>query len=306
MFKFFPVSKSCRSFFVDVISSFLTDAKFTRHELQEYVAPVCAAESTAVTTNPASRAIELAHALAFRNGLGSPLFVAEHSNVDVDSIKEFASSVFTKGNIAVLGTGISQEALSQLVEKSLGSLASAGSPSASQTSYFGGETRVESHGGPQTVFIAFGSAGAPTPELAVLAAHLSPQSSVKWSQGTSSIAAAIPPSASVQSVLLPYSDASLFGLLIQGQTAEDVKTAGKAAVAALKQAASVKGEELTKAIAKAKFAAASVTEGRSGLVASLGPKVRLIPSASQSTPNMCFIGFGRFCRFSQRNPLRVR
>ncbi len=237
---------------------------------------MCAAESTALASNPAGRAIELAHALAFRTGLGSPLFATEDSDITIDTIKEFASSVFTKGNIAVLGTGISQEALSQLVGKSLASLASTGSPSKSQTSYFGGETRVDSHGGPQTVFIGFGSAGAPTPEVAVLAAHLSPQPSVKWSQGTSPITAAIPATASVQSVLLPYSDASLFGLFIQGETTEDVKTAGKAAVAALKQAGSIQGDELAKAVAKAKFAAASAVEGRSGIVSALGPKVRKI------------------------------
>lgn len=270
----FVTSEFRRTFFVDVISSFLTGAKFTRHELHEYVSPVCAAESAALASNPAGRAIEAAHALAFRNGLGSPLFAAEESEVTIESIKEYASSVFTKGNIAVLGTGISQEALSHLVEKSLASLASTGSPSASSTSYFGGETRVDSHGGPQTVFIGFGTTGAPTPELAVLAAHLSPQPSVKWSQGSSQLAAAIPTTASVQTVLLPYSDASLFGLLIQGQTSEDVKTAGTAAVAALKQAGSISGEEFTKAVAKAKFAAASASEARSGLVASLGPKVK--------------------------------
>ena len=34
-----------REYFVDVLSSFVTGAKFTRHELQEYVEPVCQAES---------------------------------------------------------------------------------------------------------------------------------------------------------------------------------------------------------------------------------------------------------------------
>lgn len=262
-----------RPFFVDVISSFLTDARFTRHELQEYVAPVCEAESTAAVTNPASHALELAHTIAFRNGLGSPLFSSEHSEVSVDTIKEFASSVFTKGNIAVLGTGISQDALTRLVEKSLASLSSSAIPSSSPTQYFGGETRVASHGGPQTVFIGFGTTGAPSTELAVLAAHLNPQPSVKWSRGTSPFAAKIPATASVKTVLLPYSDASLLGLIVQGETAEDVKVAGQAAVEALKAAGSIGGDDLKKAVAKAKFAAASAVEGKSGLVAALGAKV---------------------------------
>lgn len=263
-----------RSFFVDVLSSFVTDAKFTRHELQEYVAPVCEAESTTVLSSPANRAIELAHGLAFRQGLGSPIFSSAHNDVTAESVKEFASAVFNKGNIAVLGTGISQETLSQLVEKSLANLASSSSGvSSSPTSYFGGETRVETHEGSQTVFIGFGTSGAPSAELAVLAAHLSPQPSVKWTQGLSPISASIPPTASVQTVLLPYSDATLFGFVVQGETAADVQVAAKAAVTALKDVGSLASEDLKKAVAKAKFAAASSVEGRHGLFSTLGAKV---------------------------------
>lgn len=263
-----------REYFVDALSSFVTSAKFTRHELQEYVAPVCQAESTAATSNPAIRALELAHGLAFRTGLGSPLLATEHGHVDVDLVKSYASSVFGKGNIAVLGTGISQDALTKLVEKSLSSLSSATSPSASATSYYGGETRVDAHGGPATVFIGFGTTGTPSSELAVLAAHLSPQPSVKWSEGLSPLSAGLPAGASIQSVFLPYSDAALFGLIVQGRTAEDVKTAGKAAVAALKAAGSAKAEAVKTAVAKAKFTAATALDSRSGLVSVLGAKVR--------------------------------
>lgn len=261
---------------MDVLSSFLTDAKFTRHELNEYVAPVCEAESTTVASNPASRAIELAHGLAFRTGLGSPLFSSAHHPVTAELVQEYATSVFSKGNIAVLGTGISQEALSKLVEKSLANLASSSTGvSSTPSTYHGGETRIENHEGPQTVFVGFGAASAPSAELAVLTAHLSPQPSVKWSQGLSPISASIPPTASVQAVLLPYSDATLFGFIVQGETAEDVKVAAKAAVTALKEAGSVKAEDLKRAVAKAKFAAASSVEGRTGFVSTLGAKVNL-------------------------------
>ncbi|KAH8092173.1 Metalloenzyme, LuxS/M16 peptidase-like protein [Cristinia sonorae] len=261
------------SFFVDVLSSFVTDAKFTRHELSEYVAPVCEAESTTVSSDPAARAIEVAHGLAFRNGLGSPLFSSGHNHITADLVQEYASSVFSKGNIAVLGTGISQETLSKLVEKSLAKLASTSEVSSTPSSYFGGETRIDSHEGPQTVFIGFGATGAPAAELAVLAAHLSPQPSLKWSQGLSPISASIPPTASVKTVLLPYSDATLFGFVVQGETAKDVKTAASAAIAALKEVGSIKPEDLKKAVAKAKFAAASSIEGRIGFASTLGAKV---------------------------------
>jgi ubiquinol-cytochrome c reductase core subunit 2 len=267
------------AFFVDLLSSFITSAKFTRHEFEEYVLPVVEAESQTAYTDPATRAIELAHTLAFRSGLGSSIFASSHSSISVEDVKSFAASSFRKGNMVVLGTGIDQTTLSDLVEKNLGASSSPASKPASSppSSYFGGESRIEAHGGPQTIFIGFGTAAPVTSELAVLAAHLSPQSSVKWSQGLSPIATGIPPGTSVKTVLLPYSDAVLFGLLVQGQTAEGVKEAGKVVAKALKDSTSsggIKAEELKKAVAKAKFTAASAVEnGKDGLVSVLGAKV---------------------------------
>ncbi|TBU24944.1 LuxS/MPP-like metallohydrolase [Dichomitus squalens] len=262
------------AFFVDVLSSFLTSAKFTRYELQEWVAPTVEAESTAALSDPATRAVELAHALAFRSGLGNSIFATPGHHVTAEDVQAYAHAVFGQGNVAVLGTGIDPSALEKLLAQSLGkSFAAASAPASKPSSYFGGESRLDAHEGAQTVFVGFGAAGAPSAELAVLAAHLDPTPSVKWSQGTSPIAAKIPAGASVRSVLLPYSDASLFGLLVQGQTAADVKTAGQAAVEALKAASSLSGEDLQKAVAKAKFAAASAYESREGLVAALAPKI---------------------------------
>ncbi|PCH43260.1 LuxS/MPP-like metallohydrolase [Wolfiporia cocos MD-104 SS10] len=260
------------SFFVDVLSSFVTSAKYTRHELDEYVAPVCEAESTTALANPATRALDLAHLLAFRAGLGSSPYTSPGAHVSVEDVKAFAKSVFTPGNIAVLGTGISSEKLQTLLAQSLGGLSSASAPTSAPSAYFGGETRVEAHGAPETVFIGFGAAGVPSAELAVLAAHLNPKPSVKWAQGLSPIAVKLPQGTSVQSVLLPYSDASLFGLLVQGPTTAAVKEAGKAAVTALKTAGEIQGEELKKAVAKAKFAAASSVDYRDGLAFALGAK----------------------------------
>ncbi|KAF5366777.1 hypothetical protein D9758_006470 [Tetrapyrgos nigripes] len=260
-------------FFVDVLSSFITSGKFTRHEFEEYVTPVMQSEVELSNSDPAIHALELAHVLAFRSGLGSSLYATPHTHLTADDIKAFAQSAFTQGNIAVLGTGIDQEVLTKLVQQSLNKISTSSGLTSSPSSYFGGETRIQSHGGSQTVFIGFGSAGAPAAELAVLNGHLSPAPSVKWSKGLSPIAASVPEGTSVQTVYLPYSDASLFGVLIQGSTGASVKEAGKAAVAALKSASSLKGDDLKKAVAKAKFAAAAAAESREGLVFSLGSKV---------------------------------
>jgi len=265
---------SNRPFFVDLMSSFLTSSKFLRHEFQEYVLPVVEAESTAASQDPATRALELAHSLAFRSGLGSSLFASPHSHVSLDDVKEFAARAFSKGNIAVLGTGIDSAALTQLVEKALaGAAAGSGAVESKPSTYFGGETRVESHGGPETLFIGFGAAGPADPALAVLSAHLSPQPSVKWSQGISPISGAIPHGTSVQPVLMPYSDATLFGLLVQGSSVEGVREAAKVATKALKESTGLQGDALKTAAAKAKFAAASSLDGRDGFFNTLSNKV---------------------------------
>jgi ubiquinol-cytochrome c reductase core subunit 2 len=283
-----------RAYFIDVLTSFITGAKFTQHELQEYVVPVLEAESAAALADPATRAIEAAHALAFRSGLGTPLAWSASTHPTLHDVKEFARSAFAKGNFAALGTGIGQDTLARLVEKALSphfasppsssssSSPAAAPPTSASTSYHGGETRIDAHGGAQTVFVGYGVAGAsssPSSSLAILSAHLSPQPSIKWSQGISPISAGVPVGTSVRTVLLPYSDAALFGLLIQGASAEGVREAGKAAVRALKEscaAGGVKGPDLKKAVAKAKFAAASAVDRRDGFFNVLGPKVRLI------------------------------
>lgn len=257
---------------MDLLTSFVTSAKFTRHEFQEYVIPVLESESNAATSNPATHAIELAHALAFRSGLGSSLFGSPHSAVTAEDIKTFAASAFSKSNIAVLGTGIDQSTLAKLVQRTLSSASSAPAPSSSPSAYFGGETRLESHGGLQTVFIGYGAAGPSDPAIAALSAHLSPKPSLKWSKSLSPLAE-LPQGTSIQAVYLPYSDATLFGLLVQGTTTAGVKEAGTAAVKILKAAGGITSEDLKKAVAKAKFAAASAIDGRDGFISVLGPKV---------------------------------
>ncbi|KAF5334938.1 hypothetical protein D9611_009934 [Ephemerocybe angulata] len=256
--------------FVDILTSFITSAKFTRHEF--YVAPLISNDTAAAAANPAIQAIELAHAIAFRQGLASSLYAPAHPSIGLKDIQDYAAKVFTKENIAVVGTGIEQSKLTELVNKAFANAASSSGPTSSSTRYFGGENRIEGTG-PQTAFIGIGTMGAPSAEVATLAAYLNPSPSVKWSKGTSPIAAALPEGASVQSVYLPYSDASLVGLLVQAPTAA-LKEAGSVAVSALKKAASgISQEELASAVARAKFAAASAADARAGVVEAIGAKI---------------------------------
>ncbi len=261
-----------RELFVDILSSFVTSAKFTRHEYEEYVKHSIETEAEAANSDSTTRAIELAHNLAFRSGLGSSLFAPAHNSITAEDVKSFASSVFTKDNIAVLGTGIEHSRLAKLSEKYFNLQASATS-TVPASKYYGGESRVESSSGPQTLFIGFGTSGTPPADLAALWAHLSPEPSIKWSDGLSPMAS-IPKDSSVEALYLPYSDGTLLGLLVQGATAASVREAGKAAVQALKGAASgLKEDELKRAVAKAKFNAAQAADRKDGLVHALGAKV---------------------------------
>lgn len=250
--------------FVDLLSSVVTSTQFLPHEFAEDVVPHSIAETTAALANPSAQALELAHTIAFRStGLGASLFAQHPSKNDLEALKEFAKSAFTKSNVAVIGTGIDSSKLSELVSKHLSGLpSSAGAGTkGSSSQYFGGETRVGSQGG-NAVFIGFGAPAA-SPELSALQAHLDGTPSVKWSTGSSPLAGtgAVP-------VYIPYSDAALFGVLVSGNNvAADTKTA----VAALKKGLSK--EEATKAVSKAKFKAASALEAREGLVAAVAPQV---------------------------------
>ena len=239
------------------------------------------ADSVAASSDPTTKALEAAHTIAFRHGLGASLFATQHPSFTVEDIKAFAASAFSSGNIAVLGTGIEQAKLNKLVEKSFGKIPSSSSTATSSTKYYGGETRVESSSPLQTVFVGFGTTGAPSNDLAALASHISPEPHVKWSKGISPISEATPAGTTVQTVYLPYSDATLLGVLIQGENAADVKTAAQAAVKALKS--QVGETDAKKAVAKAKFRAASEADSRDGVISLLGNKVFSGADASVET-----------------------
>lgn len=247
-----------------MLTSVLTTPKFLPHEYTEYVLPVVRDEATAAAQSPNTLAVEAAHALAFRTGLGASLFAGPHTPVSLESVKSFAKEAFTSGNVAVVGTGIDSTRLAELVDKALAdaALPTSSPVTAAPSKYFGGSTRIDSHEGPQTVFIGFGTT-TPSPVLSVLSAHIAPKQSLKWPSAR--------PLATVTSVHLPYSDALLTGVLVQGADAKSVTEAAKTIVKKLKKPLSA--DELKVAVASAKFSAAVAVEGREGLVEAIGGKV---------------------------------
>jgi ubiquinol-cytochrome c reductase core subunit 2 len=270
-----------RQHFLSLLASVLSSTQFYQHEYAELVLPIIQAESLSALAHPQTIALDLAHSLAFRRGLGNSLYASPNSPVSASDVKSFAQQAFNKSNIAVLGAGISTDALAKAVQSSFGS--SSGSTSTlngGSTTYYGGEQRVplDAHAGPlaqPTLVIAYGTSSAPTPEQKVLQQLIGGETSVKWSHGQSALAqaAAKVHGASAKSFLLPYSDASLFGVVVTAPTSEGVAAVAKDVTAALKAASKASGEEIKRAIAKAKFADAVSRENQLGLVQTAGPAV---------------------------------
>lgn len=226
-------------------------------------------------------AINSAHGLAFHRGLGTPLYPTSSTPLakylNEQSIADFASSAYTKPNIAVIANGANQADLSKWVgeffnEVPSGSSALTGEPS----KYYGGEERI-AHGSGNSFVIAFPgsssftSGGSYKPEIAVLAALLGGRSSIKWSPGFSLLSKASSsfPGATASTTHYSYSDAGLLAIQFDG-SAKAIRGASTEAIKSLKSISegSISKEDFTKAVALAKYRA--LEEGQNieaGLVA---------------------------------------
>jgi len=141
---------------------------------------------------------------------------------------------------AVLGTGISTESLAKLFERTFSSYKAPATcipttPTAPATKYHGGAAHVASAHSPQAIFVSFGStASALVPALHTLAAHLNPASTLKWASCACLLASAIPVGVHAHSVLLPYLDATLIGIIPKRNDGTALKEGAKAVVSAFK------------------------------------------------------------------------
>lgn len=205
-----------------------------------------------------------AHSLAFHRGLGEPLSpsssVALNKYLSADSIGDFAASAYSKNNFAIVANGAEHSELSKWVGEFFTDVSSSSQQlQGEQSKYYGGEERI-AHGSGNTIVLAFpGSStftgGSYKPEVAVLAALLGGQSSIKWSSGFSllSKAGADYPGAHIATKSAIYSDAGLLTVTIKG-AARDVRGAAHNVVDILKSLSSkISSEDFAKAKALAKF-----------------------------------------------------
>lgn len=226
-------------------------------------------------------ALNSAHGVAFHRGLGTPLQPTSstplNKYLNEQTIKEFASSAYSKSNFALVANGASHAELSKWAGEFFTDITNSGSaPINEATKYYGGEERI-AHGSGNSLVIAFpGSSsftagGSYKPEFSVLAALLGGKSTIKWSPGFSLLAKAASsfPKSSALASHFAYSDAGLLTIQFNG-SAEDIRGASTAAVKALKgiSEGSISKEDFAKAVALAKYRA--LEEGQNteaGLVA---------------------------------------
>lgn len=237
------------------------------HEFHEEVERVLHLRQAANTSNVAAIALDNAHAVAFHTGLGAPIAtysaVPAQKYLNEEYVASYADAVYTKPNIAIVADGANGETLTRWVNqffKDVPATSQSGQSLKTEASkYFGGEQRAANPAG-NSIVIAFpgSDANGSKPEIAVLASLLGNQPSVKWSPGFSflSKAAAATPGLSASASSITYSDAGLLAIQLTGAAAS-VRKGAEDAVKALKAIAegSVSKEDVSKAIANAKFEA---------------------------------------------------
>lgn len=259
-----------------------THSLILAHEFHEDVERVLHLKQAKLAGDVSALALDAAHSVAFHNGLGASLYPSPStplgSYLNENSIADYAGAVYNKSNIALIGDGASSQALQKWTEQFFKAVPSSATSSVTLNSkastYFGGEQRT-SHTGGNALVVAFpgSSFGTFKPEIAVLTALLGGQSNVKWSPGFTvlSKATSANPGAKASAANLTYSDAGLLAIQINGAAASIRKTAEEA-VKALKGIAqgTISKEDLTKAVAKAKFDALEASQSGVSTLISAG------------------------------------
>ncbi|KAK4691461.1 hypothetical protein P7C71_g5541, partial [Lecanoromycetidae sp. Uapishka_2] len=216
-------------------------------------------------------AINSAHAVAFHRGLGNPLYPSSSTPMskylDEGRLQTYSQVAYAKPNFAIVANGANQQELLKWVSEFFTEVQDSppeGFPvlGADPTKYYGGEERI-AHASGNTMVIAFPGSGSVTggsykPESQVLTALLGGESNIKWAPGFSLLSKATEayPGVHISTTHHTYSDAGLITISISGN-AQQLRGASQDVVKTLKKVAAgdVSKEDVTKAIATAKFKA---------------------------------------------------
>ena len=241
------------------------------HEYNEEVLHVLKLKHKALIAKTSDLAINSAHGVAFHRGLGTPLHPSSSTPftkyLDEEVIEAYSKAAYIKSNFSVVANGTSNTDLKKWVGEFFSDSPTA-TPSGIPTiksepsKYYGGEERI-AHDGGNTMIIAFPGSSSFTgnsykPEIAVLAALLGGESSIKWSPGFSLLSKATQahPHVHISTSHAAYSDAGLLVISLDGKAA-DVMRASQDVVKTVKSVAAgeFSKEDIKKAVATAKFKA---------------------------------------------------
>ncbi|KXT04761.1 hypothetical protein AC578_9745 [Pseudocercospora eumusae] len=255
-------------YFLELLAEVASMSKIEPHVIHEEIQPLMEMGMKKHLGNTLSLAGDSVHGLAFHRGLGAPLHplstIPFKKYVDQQTLAEFAASAYAKPNFAIVGNGVEHSEFTKWVGQFFSEDIPA-SPAvelkSEQAKYYGGEERI-AHASGNSLILAFPGSSSATgpfykPEVAVLAALLGGETSIKWSSGFSLLAKAKAkadtPQLSVSTKSLAYTDAGLLAISFNG-SAKDINAVAPKAVEALKGIASgVNAEDLQKAKALAKF-----------------------------------------------------
>ncbi|MCJ1447057.1 MAG: ubiquinol-cytochrome c reductase core subunit 1 [Stictis urceolatum] len=255
-------------YFVELLGEVISQTQYTLHEYAEEVYPTIRMAQKALLARTNDLAINSAHSLAFHRGLGAPLHPTSSTPLskylNANYLGQFSQVAYTKPNIAVVANGADPTEFGKWVKEFFANTPSASSEQISsiQSKYYGGEERIDHASGNSIVIGLPGSStftgGFWKPEIAVLAALLGGQSSVKWSPGFSALSqvAADNPGVTITTKSAVYSDAGLLYIMLSGNS-KAMRQASEKVVEAIRSVANgkISSEDFKKAVAAAKFRA---------------------------------------------------
>ena len=240
--------------------------KYQRHVFQEEIYPVVSMIQKGYLGDTTGMAMNSAFSLAFHRGLGETLYpsssTALQKYLNEETISDYASAAYGKGNFAVVANGVEHGELSKWVNEFFDSVpfSSSSALKSEQSKYHGGEERI-AHASGNAMVLAFPGSSSSTggfykPEVSVLAALLGGQSAIKWSPGFSLLSKAtaeVAPNMHISTKSTIYSDAGLLTITLAG-SAKDIQATAKPVVDTLKSVAQgIDKEAFSKAKAQAKF-----------------------------------------------------
>lgn len=275
---------------LQLLTSALT-ARHLNHELHESTLPLVALESSAIALLPTLTAYETAHSLAFRTGLGSSLYASSDSPIGILDVRELWNAAL-KREIGIVGTGLSQEELENLVKHVLAEALdqdvlegkSEETGKQEKTKVFGGEKRIAldlhkldaANGEVKPTFlVAYAIESAPKPEHLVLPYLLGTEKkSLKRSEGSplSVAAGVVGEGTKAQAYLASYSDASLVCVEVTAEGSKRLSEGAKEVVKAVK-GLKVDKESLKRAVGQAKLEVALKWDTAEGVRETLATSV---------------------------------